>query len=93
MVHVAAKFGTGWNMDDDLYFKVLGIVVNSRSPRLVAAATVFHVWLLKGRPNRRTWEYRKRVLYATDVLRRFEALGAELLHDAVPNDLPAAYRN
>jgi hypothetical protein len=41
---------------------------------LIAAATIYHVWLLKGKPDKITWRYRDRVRYVIDVLTYFKSL-------------------
>ncbi len=68
MVQVAAHFGASAKVDDALVLKVLAMTGHLATPRRIAAATLFHCWLLKGRPRKGTWQYRARVRYAADVL-------------------------
>lgn len=71
MVHIAARYGAGYDSNADLVRKVRAITGPRPGLRLLAAATVFHVWLLRGRPDKETFAYRARVLYAIHVLDEF----------------------
>jgi hypothetical protein len=74
MVFVVAKFGASFEMTSDLLRKVKGEVRKSDSLRLISAVTLYHVWLLRGKPDKTEWKYRERVRYAIEVLAFFKSL-------------------
>ncbi|MCM2332835.1 MAG: hypothetical protein NDI82_02695 [Anaeromyxobacteraceae bacterium] len=85
MVFVVARMGANWPVTKDLCRKVRTEVGSSPSTRLVAAVTIFHVWLLMGRPDRTTWRYSARVRYSIQVLEHFNALQVDPPRRAVPS--------
>lgn len=74
LVHVAAHFGASFEADERLVRKVRTMTGTDSSLRFIAAATLFHCWLLRGRPDKECWRYLARVQCARDVLVRFMAL-------------------
>ncbi len=71
LVHVAAHYGASLDADDRLVRKVRTMTGTASSLRFIAAATLFHCWLLRGRPDKEAWQYLARVRYARDVMVRF----------------------
>lgn len=74
LVHVAAHFGASFEADARLVRKVRTMTGPDSSLRFIAAATLFHCWLLRGRPGKEGWRYLARVQYARDVMGHFMAL-------------------
>lgn len=92
LIHVAARIGGDYQGHADLYPKVRAIVGWSASLRLIAAATIFHVWLLTGRPDRRRWSYRNRVRWALQALTQYTE-GLAALGEPIETDLTATRPN
>jgi len=74
LVHVAAHFGASFEADARLVRKVRTMTGTDSSLRFIAAATLFHCWLLRGRPDKEGWRYLARVRYARDVMAQCLAL-------------------
>jgi hypothetical protein len=89
MVFIGAKFGASYEMTVDLFRKVKAEVRNSDNVRLIAAVTLYHVWLLKGKPDKKTWKYADRVRYVIEVLTYFKSLPDHDRLDAGPTQKAA----
>jgi hypothetical protein len=76
----------------DLSIKVRAATGASPTPRLLAAVTMFHVWLLLGRPDRRAWRYRERVQHSIMTVTQLRALMLDGLTSA-PSKISAGAKH
>jgi hypothetical protein len=74
LVRVAAHYGASLRADEQLRRKVQAMTGTGATLRLIAAATLYHCWLLRGRPEKEGWRYLARVQYARDLMRHFMTL-------------------
>lgn len=87
LIQIAGRIGGDWTEWVGLCVKVRPLVTTRSSLRMIAAATIFHVWLLRGRPDRARWEYRSRVRWALGALQQYTAQADE---EAPPAPAPLA---
>lgn len=81
LVVTASRHGASMEADEQLVGKVLAMTGARSTLRFVAAATLFHCWLLKGRPDMATWQYRARLQCAREVMSIFMRLPASERRD------------
>ena len=74
LIQIAGRIGGDWTEWVGLCVKVRPLVTTASSLRQIAAATIYHAWLLRGRPDRARWEYRSRVRWAISALQQYVAL-------------------
>lgn len=77
LIRVAAHYGASRAADERLIRKVRAMTGPAATLRLIAAATLYHCWLLGGRPDKDDWQYLARVQYARDVMCHFMDLPAK----------------
>lgn len=74
LVLTTSRYGASMEADEQLVSRVLVMTGARSTVRFVAAATLFHCRLLKGRPDMTAWQYRARVRYAREVMSVFMRL-------------------
>jgi hypothetical protein len=90
LVYVAARYGASLESQASLVAKVRAMAGGAPSLRLIAAATLFHCWLLKGKPDKRAWQYRARLRYARDVMAHFVSTFSEEERQDLSTSKPSA---